>query len=963
MLEMLDHLISAIYEEFKADDIRPEPFIIDRPRKKAKFSRMDEPLAAFAARRRKNRERRKKLPKEDPQQPKINAFLKVIKKENQANPIDADDVLKQAHFNVEMSSQDDDEQKFDDSIEVIEFSEDEEKFSDRKERIMQEAVKQELKREKPQTVTFKPTFSHEIAMPGLASSNGAVGGPSTSRQVFNDPFDFMRGTDLNQPFHGPVPRQSSMTVMHQFPKDNLPLSLTSHRPGTTTTTTTSYEQIRPDSSIILEQFTKEIAEMKTLLMEKKTSESTPNEKSQLQKITEELEILKASIAAKENDSNKSSQIENNPEVQTMIQEISQLKEIISSKTNEDQKGAEEKKELETLKTDFKLLKESLPKQNESVVENLRKELDALKNQLEETKKKSEESNKEKEKIDDKDKELIALKAALAIQELQHKKLEEQLNEERQKTIDIVSKQQKKKKKKTKDPLKTPLRSKSIVSVASTFSPSAVLQMAEAGKVSTPERSEPKSTLKNLSEDQSSSTKMDEVTSTLQSPLNNEEHHLKTPPPSPNTQDKHDKSPPSSPKAEERHDKTTPQSSPKTEERHVKTPPPPAEDEQHDKSPPPHPNECEQHYKTPPSSPKIDASQTVISPVATPSVINELDPIVISPQRIMSPKRKTENILFSPMKKQRVQLTDQNAAAKMLSKPPKTSADLEHAIDACLHDGDDRSSNLNISVFDGVENKSAGLEKNGEENDLRLLQKTSPHANKLSSPKAKHSTCPTPPTDQLTSKKKVMKYLDAVHKSPPGIIFCQKIKASELQDHVGADETVFRAEGGKPIAFAIPTSRLPRSRSPSAAVGAPPCSPKNNVILKKSAPDISKDTSSDDDDTSSGASPAQNILPLESGLDGDGVNSDEGSIIAHGVNDEIKEEHDPQSDGHTSDGHGSDAEVNDGHQSDASSADEHEHNKHFEGDDESSSCSDSIMAVSPDVMKDPDFSGMSIKQFE
>ena len=196
--------------------------------------------------------------------------------------------------------------------------------------------------------------------------------------------------------------------------------------------------------------------------------------------------------------------------------------------------------------------------------------------------------------------------------------------------------------------------------------------------------------------------------------------------------------------------------------------------------------------------------------------------------------------------------------------------------------------------------------------------------------------------------------------------CQKIKASELQDHVGANETVFHAEGGEPIAFAIPTSRLPRTRSPSAAVGAPPCSPKNNVILKKSTPDISKDTSSDDDDTSSGASPTENndnILPLESGLDGNGVNSDEGSTIAHGENDEVKEEHDPQSDGHNSDGHGSDAEVNDGHQSDESSADEHDNNKHLEVDDESSSCSDSIMAVSPDVMKDPDFSGMSIKQFE
>ena len=109
-------------------------------------------------------------------------------------------------------------------------------------------------------------------------------------------------------------------------------------------------------------------------------------------------MLKASVAAKDNDSNKSSQIENNPEVQTMIQEISNLKKLISNKTNDEQKGAEEMKELETLKTDFKLLKESLPKQNESVVENLCQELDALKNQLEETKKKTEESNKEKELI-------------------------------------------------------------------------------------------------------------------------------------------------------------------------------------------------------------------------------------------------------------------------------------------------------------------------------------------------------------------------------------------------------------------------------------------------------------------------------------------------------------------------------------------------------------------------------------
>ena len=356
------------------------------------------PLAAFAARRRKNREQRKKLPKDDPQQPKINTFLKNIKKENQDNPVGEDDVLKQAHFNVEMSSQDDDDQKLDDSIEIIEFSEDEEKFLDRKDRIMQEAVKQELKREKPQTVTFKPTFSHKFAMPGLASSPGTFGGPSTSKQIFNDPFDFMRVPDTNQGFIGPVPRQSSMMVMHQFPKDNVPLSLTSHRPGTTTTTTTSYENSRPDSNIILEQFTREITEMKTLLMEKKTSESTPNEKTQLQKITEELEMLKASVAAKESNNN-SSNLENNPEVQKMVQEITKLKELISNQKNEDHKGAEEMKELETLKTDFKLLKESLPKQNESVVESLRKELEALKNELEDTKKKNEESKKDKiEKI-------------------------------------------------------------------------------------------------------------------------------------------------------------------------------------------------------------------------------------------------------------------------------------------------------------------------------------------------------------------------------------------------------------------------------------------------------------------------------------------------------------------------------------------------------------------------------------
>ena len=328
-------------------------------------------------------------------------------------------------------------------------------------------------------------------------------------------------------------------------------------------------------------------------------------------------------------------------------------------------------------------------------------------------------------------------------------------------MDIFSKQQKKKKKKTKDQTKTPLRSKSSVDVAS----SAVMQMAEAGKVSTPERSKVKSTLNNLTEDKSSSTNMNEVTSTLQSPLNNEEHHHKSPPPSPNTQEKRDKSPPPSPNTQEKRDKSPPPPPkeddqhaktpppPKEEEQHAKTPPPPNEGEQHDKSPPPPPNEAEQHDKTPPSSPKLDVSQTLMSPVATQSVINQLDPIVISPQRIMWPKRKTENILFSPMKKQRVQLTDDKAAAKMLTKPPKTSADLEHAIDACLHDGDDRSSNLNISVFDGVENKSVGLEKNGEENDLRLIQKTSPLANKLSSPKPKHSTCPTPPTDHLTSKGK------------------------------------------------------------------------------------------------------------------------------------------------------------------------------------------------------------------
>ena len=335
---------SAIYEEYTRDEVGPPPgqFLIDRPKKRKQDS-FDKPLTPFLQRRR--AERKRKLPTPDSDQPKINEYIKNIKKGNKENPPRDSDLLRRSEIDLQISDNEEDS-KMDESIELIDFSEDEDDKNQLNYQIKDEAEQHEVKREhaaRQQTVFISPRAYVPVEL-----SAGTSPHDFTRRHTLGDPFPHVPAQASVAMSNQPAPRQSSMVVTHQLKNEGPHLSLNQGHPSRLTTTT-SYEPLREAVNRDIGKIYAEIHEMKAMFMEKEGANKEVDPK--VLELSNAVAHLKKVISDHE-------AAKQNPDVEALKHEVEIMKKAIQKKDDietERQKELEDaEREIIALKTELKI---------------------------------------------------------------------------------------------------------------------------------------------------------------------------------------------------------------------------------------------------------------------------------------------------------------------------------------------------------------------------------------------------------------------------------------------------------------------------------------------------------------------------------------------------------------------------------------------------------------------------------